>query len=143
MIVACAMLVWSAVALADSKVSIYLTTSTPDAVGQRVVYALRESIARSNRYSLAYRDDDSLFQFRVVTLDPTSQNTGQSTVYSIVLTGSRIGEPSIKVYLDNIVGVCGGNRVESCANSIMSAADSTMTPLLEYILKSVQQNTKQ
>lgn len=127
-------------ALAQSKVKIYISATTPDQTGQTLLYKLREQLARSSVYQITGRDNDSLFQFRVVTLDPTEGNSGVSTVYSLVLTGSRLDDPSVKVYLSSWVGTCGRNRVDTCADNILGGADSSMQQTIDYLIKTMGKN---
>jgi hypothetical protein len=114
----------------QKKLRVFVSGTSQDSVGQQFLYEIREKLDASSHLAQGDSDDQSLFQLRVVTLNPYSDSPygQQMTVYSIVLTGSFLDGHSGKLFLDQWVGTCGVTRVSECAASIVASADNDMTP---------------
>jgi hypothetical protein len=83
---------------------------------------------------LADREKDGRLIVRLVTMDPEDGNsTGRQTVYSVVISMKTFHETPVEMYLTSYVGVCGGNRAERCAQSILAAVDEQATELRKVI----------
>jgi hypothetical protein len=119
----------------SKKIAVYIEATSPDSVGQQLVYEMREKIDSSSHLAEADSDAKSFFQLRIVTLDPgTTGGYGQQfTVYSVVLTGTPLDGRSGLFYLDQWVGTCGSTRVTECAAQIIAGADADMTPIVQSL----------
>ena len=119
------------------RTPVYLMVKSPDPVGTRLVYALREQLRASRGLSLADDETDSFLQVSLVTIDPN--NRGRETVYSAVITVSQLGNPTAKLYWNNFVGVCGASRIKECANGLVAYIDKSSTDLRELLLKTAKE----
>jgi hypothetical protein len=97
-----------------------------DAVGSQYATRVRDSLASSPRYSLTpiaeEKDKDGKpsvyhWQIKVVSLDPSQNEIGQSTVLAVVLL---LGD---SFYMTQMVQTCGMSKVSECAASTISAMD--------------------
>jgi len=122
----------------SQAIPLFIEATTDDSVGQEFLTALRDTIQTSPRYQLVLNTNQSFFQLKIVTLNPTNTPSPTSTIYSVVLTSFTPNDSSLNYYLTNWVGICGEASVSSCANQIFSAADGIMTPFLEVLLKALQ-----
>jgi len=119
-------------AFAQAKVFIDATAS--DRVGSRLAYAIKEGIRRSAGMSLADREEDSLIGVSIVTLDPDrSDSGGNRTIYSVVWTARTLHSTPVTMYLTNSVGICGVNRVASCADGLVADTDAQATKVRGWI----------
>lgn len=88
-----------------------------DRVGDNLIYTIKDKLRGSNSFTLITEEPDTLvLELRFVTVAVSEY----STAYSAVFTRSS---KSIDFYLANIVGVCGEQRVDSQALSIVKSAD--------------------
>lgn len=107
---------------ADSGFAVYVNATTPDPVGKQLVFAIKENLRRSEGMQFASAPNDAFIGVSIVTLDP--EENGYSTVYSVVLTSKDGGSERPHFdYENNIVGMCGANRVQYCASSIVASID--------------------
>jgi len=90
-----------------------------DTVGSRVVFGIKERIRRSSSLELSLDDSVSRLQAHIVTLDNNPKNPGLSTVYSLVVTWNNPAQP-FPYYLNQYTGYCGSDRIEACADTIVS-----------------------
>jgi len=106
---------------ADSGMPVYVAGTADDAVGERLVYAVKETIRKSGGLSLQASTQDAFLAVNMVTLDP--DDNGSRTVYSFVLTSADSDESHFDYEL-SFVGVCGTDRVVQCAERIVASVDS-------------------
>ncbi len=108
------------------KIGIVVDCNCTDPVGTLYATALRDQIATSPRYELAYKAEEKdasgktvhyHFHLKVVTLDPTNSDDGLSTVISAVLL---VGNDT---YLTQQVQSCGRSRVKECASGTLAFID--------------------
>lgn len=116
---------------------VYVSYGEKDIVGSRLVYALRERLRASHGLKLVDSESDSFIQIRLVTVDPDDNSA--STVYSAVITLTQLGNSSAKIYWTNLVGVCGSNRVVSCADGLAANIDNTATTIREALIEKIRQ----
>jgi hypothetical protein len=110
------------VGAADEGFGIHVESTTPDPVGRQLAFEIREGVRRSAGMRFASAPSDAFIGVSIVTLDPDSD--GLSTVYSVVLTSKDGGaERPHFDYENNLVGVCGRDRVKNCASSIVASID--------------------
>lgn len=124
-------------AQAQAGMPVYVQATAPDAVGNRLVYAIREGIRRSSAMRLVDREQDGFLSLRIVTLDPDeSSSSSLRTVYSIVWITKTLHEPPVSMYLTNSVGVCGANMVLQCADNLVADTDNQAT-FVRGVLRSI------
>lgn len=119
-------------------ISLFIDATTEDLVGQEFLTSLRDTIQSSPRYQVVLNNNQSFFQLKIVTLNPSNTTSQTSTIYSVVLTSFVPNASSLNYYMSNWVGICAEEKVSFCAHQIFSAADGIMTPFLEAILKAIQ-----
>jgi hypothetical protein len=91
----------------------------------RLIYQVREGIRRSASMALAPSDERAGYVLEMVALDT---NDAASTAYSFVLTTrASLGKDAGQLILEHQVGLCGSNRVASCADSIVAGTDKAIT----------------
>ena len=96
-------------------VSIYVNAAPKDYLGQQLVYDLKQDVIASAEFHLIYSQSQALYSISIVTIsDAQHDGTEYSTAYSAVL----IAKPD--VFVDNQVGICGADRIQSCAANIIS-----------------------
>lgn len=102
-----------------------------DMVGQRLVYYFKEAIRTSASFRLSQGDEPGI-EVRLVTLDPSSGDTGGSTVYSAVWT---LANPKkyTEIYLTSVVGTCGTKRVHECAEDLLATTDEQRTGIMKVL----------
>lgn len=119
------------------KTPVYVIETSPDPVGTRLVYALREQLRASHGLALVSNESDSFLQVNLVTIDPG--NKGRETVYSAVITVRQLGRPTARLYWNNFVGVCGASRVKECANGLIAYIDKSSTDIRALLYESAHE----
>jgi len=109
----------------ESKAHIGVISTAEDTVGSQLVYKIKEGLRSSKGMTLA-SPDESVVQLRVITLDP-DDNTGRRTIYSVVWTVPQFTNKSAKLYWTSSVGICGANRISSCAESLIAETDKVVS----------------
>lgn len=131
------------VAASFAQVPVFVASAAPDAVGSRLVYAIKEGIRRSASMQLVDRSQDGRFIVEFVSLDPqrATANAGYQTVYSVVLVGLTFHSVPVPMYLTNFVGTCGSGRVPECADGVVASVDEQVSAL-RAIIKSGSEAVK-
>jgi hypothetical protein len=128
----------------ESKIAVSVSHSGSDPVGLQLAYSLKEAIRGSNGYRLE-SDEDSLIQVHIVSIDPDDRNNlqGNSTAAAITLAMRnwiplKKGDPQtwLPIFLTSSIRICGANRVNSTASSILAEVDRA----LEDFRKSASQS---
>lgn len=128
---------------AFAQANVFIEVTAPDPVGSRLAYAIKEGIRRSAGMSLADREEDSLIGLSIVTLDPDRSDAGGNrTIYSVVWTARTLHSTPVTMYLTNSVGICGSNRVTSCADSLVADTDAQATKVRGWIRNIVDRAKK-
>jgi hypothetical protein len=119
----------SAQTKSEQRISVSVEHSGDDAVGNLLAYALREQIRRSAAYQYS-ANDNAVFSIRLVTLDPSSENTGNSCVAAVTMTMANFipfkkDDPQtyLPIYLTTIAMTVGRKMVEEQAVSIVASLD--------------------
>lgn len=99
-----------------------------DSVGKRVAYYVREGINRSTTMHAVDRYLDSILHVSLVCITPTSGDRGRSSEYSYQVTLKNF-EGYYDFSLTHGVGVCGRDRVESCADGLVAATSAELSNL--------------
>lgn len=121
------MLTVAGIAQAQTPTPVELVYTADDSVGSRLVYSIKEELLSSK--SLKQSSTGTRFQIRLVTLDGDARSNGGGnlTIYSAVFTlrvESDAGTTTL--YLNNLVGNCGSNRVKGCAEGIIADLSKTI-----------------
>jgi len=111
-------------AISYGQYKVFIQSTAEDNIGTRLVYQIKESIRASHSMVLWPIEDSSFVQIRIATLDP--DNNGVSTVYSIVWTVSQPPNSST-IYLSNMVGTCGINKINSVAETLVADTDNLIS----------------
>ena len=115
-------------ALAEMPIEIISTT--PDVVGQRLVFALKEGIRSSSSLGISFDQSKARMQVNVVTLDQSTSSPGYSTVYAVVILWNNPAQP-FPFYLTQYVGYCGSSRVRECADGLVANISEQSDSLLK------------
>ena len=107
----------------QAQMPVHIEATTPDSVGNRLVFAMREAIRRSSSMTLEDRAEDGFLLLKVVTLNPDESARSNRTIYSIVWISKTLHETPVQMYLTNSVGLCGTSRVQHCAEDIVAETD--------------------
>jgi hypothetical protein len=98
------------------KVPVFFEVQANDPVGQQLSFTLKDKIRASATFSEAGREQDSVFIVSFVTLDPSSSNSGQDTIYAFdVLMENTKG---LNYFVTQYVGICSIDRVPNCADNL-------------------------
>lgn len=103
--------------------SIEIVATSDDIAGQRLVSAIGERIRASTSMIITTKRDIPRIVVSITTLDPTPPN-GRQTIYSVSFVYDGPPGPLRGVYLGNTVGLCGPDRTQGCADSIVAAMES-------------------
>jgi len=112
---------------ASAQMLVHVSSSGSDPIGIRLAYAVREGIRRSAGMTLVDSRDDRFLGLNLVTMDPTKNDDGIQTVYSLVWTIRTVDSKPVHMYLTSTVGACGSAAVSQCAESIVAATDKHAT----------------
>ncbi len=120
-----------------AEMPVEVISRTPDTVGQRLVFAMKEGIRTSASLGISFDQTKPRMQVNVVTLDQNSSNPGYSTTYSLVILWDN-PEQVFPFYLTQYVGYCGSNRVRECADDLVASVSEKS----DEIIKLLQTATK-
>lgn len=110
----------------SGKIAVVFDCECTDSVGARYATEVRDLLAASPRYYLAYSAEEKdkngkissyHWHFKVLSLDPSSNNDGSSTVLSVVLL---VGD---SIFMTQQVQTCGASRISACAANTISFMD--------------------
>ena len=106
---------------ADNRVAVDVMATTPDQVGMRLAYQLREQLARSSVFRQQVPDDKTYVVMSLITLDAESdaRQLGRVTTYSFAVLWA-ISRRGARLSLGHSVGTCGGGIVASCAETLLA-----------------------
>lgn len=117
-----------------AQVKVFVSSTAPDSVGNRLAYAVKEAIRRSSGMQLADREEDALISLSIVTLDPDKNyNESNRTIYSAVWTVQTFHSTPVSMYLTNSVGICGTGRVSQCADGLAADTDAKISSVRSLI----------
>lgn len=116
--------------LAEAKMPVEINNTTPDTVGQRLVYALKEGIRTSSSLDITFDSSKPRLQVKVVTLDTDVKGSGYSTTYSVVILWNN-PDNFAPFYLTQYVGYCGTSRVVECANGLVANVSEQSDEILK------------
>lgn len=115
--------------LTPEKLSIFIDAQTPDPVGQRVVFVLRERLRRSVGFELAPTAARGAMTLMLVSMESVAGNNGLESVYSVVVTAADGAALTGAAYWTNMVGICGASKVAQCAESVAALLDQSSVAL--------------
>ncbi len=112
-----------------------IIASTPDIVGQRLVFSLKERIKGSSTMTLGYNQSEARMQANIVTLGTSNYGT----VYSVAVTFKNPNSGVLAIYLTSLVGLCGSERLKDQADAIAAAISEQCDFVLKAIINSPAQ----
>jgi hypothetical protein len=120
---------------ATTAMPVEIISTGDDAVGQRLIYAVKEKIRSSSSLQLTFNQTKPRIQVYIGTMDLTGNGLESSvaTSFSIAIAFKDSNRP-LPLLLDNFPGYCGTSRVNEEADSIVAA----ISEQVDYILKMSQ-----
>lgn len=114
----------SATILSNARMDmpVRVSLSGVDRLGKQLSYKLKDKIEKSSSLHTSY-DDEMLIEVSLVTLDVDDDDPGRYTTYSASWLWSN-PQLAYPFYLTTIVGTCGSNRIESCADNLVAETHS-------------------
>lgn len=121
-----------AVARAQStpKLSVSVSHSGEDSVGERLAFHIREAIRASNAYELV-TGPSALFRISLVTLNPDRESSGNRTAASYVVSMRNTNpfreqhpETWYPIFMTSGVVTSGSARVKETAEELLATLDS-------------------
>lgn len=113
--------------IAGAQMPVQVVHTGTDRIGQQLVFYYKEAIRGSNSFKIALEPTLGI-RVRVVTLDPDDANRGYSTTYSVTWTWNNPQQP-FDYYLTSYVGICGADRVRSCADDLLVVTSNQLEDL--------------
>jgi hypothetical protein len=97
-----------------------------DAVGQVLVYEIRELIRKNSGMQLMPAEEGSEVVLILNTLDPEENTSrqGSRTAYSTVSVMKSSGKDGRLTYIHDRLGICGIERTAECAKRIVAGLES-------------------
>ena len=124
-------IIFSASSAVAETAGVFVGATADDDVGKALVVEVKNSIRSNPAFHLEYLESASLYKIMIVTIDPDSKysNSGTQTVYSTTLLANS-GE-YFDYYLTSLVGHCGSEVVESCAQKMVRSLSIQHEELVE------------
>lgn len=110
-----------------SKLGIFVsTTCDHDTIGQTLSYKTKEAIRRSTTMRTVDTYAQGVFTLQIVCLTPDASASGRVSNYSFSLT--MMNTTAFYDYaIDSGVGVCGTDRVSTCADGLVARIDENVS----------------
>ena len=108
------MLSGTADAAGNAAVPILVSVTTKDRVGTNLAHRVREQFRASAGFQLVERESAAVWVVRLIT--HAGDDDQMHTVYAVIWTVNDL-------YMHSLVGICGANRVDSCATTIIAKTD--------------------
>lgn len=124
--------VFSPAVAEEAKISVAVNHSGEDTVGQKLAFALRETIRSSSGYQLI-SGPKATYRISLVTLDPESSPSaaGRWTVAAVTFTMKNTNpfndlkpQTWYAIYLTTLVVTAGSRSVDEQAKSLLAALES-------------------
>lgn len=122
-----------ALAQPPAKLPVFVNAQTPDPVGQRVAFLLRERLRRSAGFELVPTVERSAMTLSVVSIESQVGNHGLESAYSVVVTATDAAALTGASYWTNMVGMCGASKVAECAETVAALLDRSSIALQEHV----------
>ncbi len=116
---------------ADNKIGVLITATAEDPVGRQLLFYLRDDVRGSATLREATNKNDALFTIAIVTMDPSSNRNGNSTVYSYSLLLAN--DNGLDHYYTSFVGICSAEVVPSCAQKLYGAIGQELEHLRQQL----------
>ena len=118
---------------APASVSVYIQEQCgDDSVGKRIVYFVKEGIAKSSNMSIEDEYTNSLVQFRIVCLAPDKDEDGSVSRYAYAVTVLNV-KGHYDFYITHGVGTCGTKRASECAESLVVSLAGAIQDLRDKV----------
>lgn len=138
-----AVVVGCATAQPVAKLPIFVKAQTPDPVGQRVAFLLRERLRRSAGFDLVPTAERAAMVLNVVSMESQAGNSGVESTYSAVVTVADSGSFTGASYWTNMVGVCGASKAAECAETVAALLDRCNVEFQEEVQRWKQRQPTQ
>ena len=125
--------------LPPEKLPVFVNAQTPDPVGQRVAFLLRERLRRSAGFELAPTAERAAMMLNLVSMESQAGNNGLESAYSVVITATDGAALTGASYWTNMVGVCGARKVAECAETVAALLDRSSVELRAEVQRLRQQ----
>ena len=124
---------------AYAQTAIWVDADTSDDyVGQRLAFALKEAVRGSSAMKVVDRPQDGSIYVRMLTMNPDKSNGGNlRTTYSITWTVQTLHSTPVEMYLTSTVGICGSDRVNSCAQNLAATTDEQASQVRRWVQNAV------
>ena len=117
---------------AISQVKVFVSGTAEDIVGRQLVTRIKERIALSPLFDLTYDRNQPAMNVSIVTINPDeTRRLNNQTVYSLIISIQLKDTPDILV--NNWVGYCGSEKVDSCAQTVLSNLDASVDEVRELM----------
>lgn len=127
-----AMALWSVTvdAFAQATLNLRLISTAEDRIGQQLVYAVRQEIARDPSYTVVYGEETAI-RVRIITINSEAGSVRQNfTSYSLLVSLYSQNDGDDLIF-EHIVGNCGQSRINSCAQSIAAEVSRAAVQIRE------------
>lgn len=104
----------------SAQEAVFVYGNGGDLVGERLLYKVKEELKGSNSFYVATTSTYPRWNLYITTLDPdaNSRDEGLRTIYA--LTIGLEAETTPTWYVTQVVGTCGRNAVDRCAESMVA-----------------------
>ena len=99
--------------------SVEVVGNSDDSVGSKLIYEIKNKIQQSALMQLK-GDDPYRVAIFVSTLENDREYSGTATVYSVAWVAYDPAGDIWRSFMWSTVGICGANRVESCASGLVA-----------------------
>lgn len=112
------------------QVGLRVESLSRDTVGKSLTSELKQQIKESDKYRLASK---ASMIIKMNSMARNENNPSAATVYSVIWTVPASG--SISYFYKSTLGICGANRVEDIAHSLMEDTNQYATELAKALRK--------
>jgi hypothetical protein len=114
-----ALVLWLA-PYASAQVAIEVLSSSDDPVGQRLIFAYKDSLLRSATFKPVMVTPTVGMVVYIVTMELASDAKDRATIYGITWTWHDPSRGIGNFYLAHTIGTCGVNRISYCAEGLVA-----------------------
>lgn len=127
---------------AQDKMPVRLSLAVKDAVGQRVVFALRETLRRSAALVLVPDDAPALLTLHLVSMESVATNNGVETAYAVTITVNDNGAFTGSAYWMQVIGICGAAKAADCGQTLAAYLDTAAEQVQSEVRRRARQPLK-
>ncbi len=117
--------------------------ASDDMIGSRLAYSIRETIRKSSGMKLVDRSEDASIYLHFLSINPDKRsNENYRTSYAVTWTVQTFHTPPVEMYLTSSVGICGSDKVSSCAEGIAATTDEQAQKIRRWIRNALDKERK-